>query len=291
MKTRSIDLFRYYPDRVFKRILIAGGFKSEYVSTTIARHHVYHYRGKGALPPLIIMHGGGDSAGTFMPVLLRLRRHFQEIIAVEFAGHGLSGEPTGTYTFQAHYHSMNEVLDSLISPDNPAIIVGNSLGGLTAMHYGVRTPGRVKALFLLSPMGAPLTKETLDDLYTAFTFTDLGGAAAFAERVHHHLPKLQYPLLSRLAFAWLTRQAIQDLVRATTVNDGISAADLSTLKMPIYMICGQSDQIMTPNSLEFFRHNLPAATIVTPPKLGHCPHLESPKFIADALRAFAEGLK
>lgn len=290
IKTLSVDFFRYYPDRVFRRILVARGFESLYVSTVIARHHVYRYRGKGILPPLVILHGGADSAGTYLPILLRLRNHFQEIIAVEFAGHGLSDEPSSTYTFAAHYQSINEVLDSLIDPTEPAIIAGNSLGGLTAMHYAVHAPNRVRGLFLLSPMGAPMTKAMLEDLYDAFTPKDVTAAAAFAKRVHHHISKAKYHLIARLTFAWITRHAIQDLVHATTVNDGITAADLHKLKLPIYMICGQSDRIMTPNALDFFRQNLPAAEITTPLKLGHCPHLENPKFVADKLRAFAERL-
>lgn len=290
MKMRTSKLLRYYPDRIFRSILVARGFKSLYIRTKIARHHIYHYKGKGDLPPLVILHGGGDSAGTYLPILLRLKKQFQEIIAVEFAGHGLSDEPINRYTFEAHYQSINEILDTLLDPKRPAIIAGNSLGGLTALRYTVHSPSRVRGLFLLSPMGAPMTSEMLEDLRRAFTPNDVKAAVAFAKRVHHYIPRAKYPILARLVLAWITRQAIQDLVQATTVNDALTAADLQKVKVPTYMICGQSDQIMTLNALDFFRQNLPMAEIITPPKLGHCPHMEKPTFVADMLVLFARHL-
>lgn len=261
------------------------------MTTTVARHHVYHYKGSGSLPTLVILHGGGDSAGTYLPIMLQVKKIFNEVIAIEAAGHGLSDEPTDTYTFAAHYQSMNEVLDSLIGTERSVIILGNSLGGLTAMKYTIHAPKRVQGLFLLSPMGAPMTQGMLDDLYTAFTPVNMSGVDAFMERIYHHLPTLKRPLMRRLTFAWMTRQAIQDLVESTTTREGVTAEELRRIVQPVHMICGQSDRIMTPNSLDFFRENLPSLTISRPSQLGHCPHLENPKMVVRELKNFVAQLR
>lgn len=285
-----INLLRRYPDRVFKSILVTNGFKSSHIGTAIARRHVYRYKGKGSLPPLVILHGGGDSAGTYWPIMLRLRRYFREIVALEFAGHGLSGEPSQTYTFDAHYQSIYKVLDSLITPEAPAIIAGNSLGALTALKYANHAPERVRGLFLLSPMGAPMTETALKDLYAIFTPKTLDGVDAFIGRIYHHLPRVKRSLVRRLTFAWITRQAIQDLVEATTTDEGISATELHRIKHPVYMIGGRSDRIMTPNAVGFFRQNLSSLTISRPARLGHCPHLENPRLVVNELTQFARRL-
>lgn len=290
MNVITTNTLRYYPDRLFRRILVAGGFRSRYINTTIGRHHVYHRKGRGQLPRLVILHGGGDSAGTYLPIMLQSRRNFQEIIAIESVGHGLSDEPKQTYTFDAHYQSINEVLDSLIDSKHPAIIMGNSLGGLTAMKYAIHAPERVRGLFLLSPMGAPMSDEALKDLYSIFTPKNLDGVDLFIDRIYHYLPKAKRSLLRRLTFAWITRQAIQNLVDDTTTDDGISANELHKIIQPVYMICGQSDRIMTPNALGFFRDNIPSLTIDRPSELGHCPHLENPKLITKKLLDFTSQL-
>jgi pimeloyl-ACP methyl ester carboxylesterase len=291
MKTRAINALRDYPDRLFRRVLVAGGFKSLYLSTKIGRHHVYRYKGSGQLPPLVILHGGGDSAGTYMPIMLQLRRSFSEIIAVESVGHGLSGESTQTYTFEAHYQSMNEVLDSLIDSRRPAVMAGNSLGGLTAMKYAIHAPERVRGLFLLSPMGAPMTDEALKDLYGIFTPKNLDGVDLFIDRIYDQLPGVKRAFVRRLTFAWITRQAIQDLVHDTTTEDGISAAELREIRQPVHMICGRSDRIMTPNAIGFFKDNISNLEVSRPNALGHCPHLENPKLVMKELLGFVNGIR
>lgn len=280
-------LLRYYPDRLARVVLMAAGFRSFFIETSMVKHHVYSYKGKGKLPPLFILHGGADSAATYTPVMLKLRRYFSEITVVEAGGHGLSGEPFAAYTYDAHYTSVFSVLDGLITPMTPAIVLGNSLGALTALHYTLHSPKRVRGLFLNSPMGAPMTEAMLKDLRDIFTPKSISDTAKFTRRVQHRISRMKEPVVNRLTYAWITRRAIMDLIYATTTDDGITAGQLRQIKAPIYMMCGQSDRIMTPNARQFFKDNLPHATITYPAGLGHCPHLEQPKLVVNKVVAFA----
>lgn len=278
-----------YPDKLLENILIRFDFKSSLYATSIANHHIYQYKGVGQLPPLVILHGGGDSAGSYLPLLLKLRKHFKEVIAVEAPGHGLSGEPHMPYTFADHYQTTIETLDHFVSSKEPAIIMGHSLGGMTAFRYAHHSPERIRKLFLLSSMGAPMSQAALDDLYAAFRVTTLKEAEVFARRMLHEVPFLKLGFVKRLVFAQMKRQAIQSLVEATTTKEGVPGEWLQQIQVPVMLIYGKSDRIATPNSVAFFSQNLPNVIIKEPANIGHCPHIENPKYVLSQLLEFSKG--
>jgi pimeloyl-ACP methyl ester carboxylesterase len=272
-------------------ILKARGFKSIYITTKTDRHHAYIGQGQGPLPPLVFLHGGSDSAATFMPVMLWLQKYTKQIIAVEAAGHGLSDDPLGTFDFARHYESMNIALDKAIGQNDPAILIGNSLGALTAIHYANYNKARTRGLFLISPMGTPMTKERLDYLRKTFSPKNLKDARDFAKRVHPSMPALATNIVSPVTLAWLQRQAFVDLVQGTTVDDGIAPHELQQLKAPVCIVAGTDDPIINPGTVEYFRSNIKSPTTILQPKgMGHCPQHDQPKIIARMILDFIKGL-
>ncbi|HSW99729.1 MAG TPA: alpha/beta fold hydrolase, partial [Patescibacteria group bacterium] len=254
-------LLRHYPDRAIRKLLIVNGFKSSFIKTSVAKQHVYVYENPTAsLPPLAVLHGGADSGGSFALTALRLRKFYRKIIIVEAAGHGLSTDPLGEYTFPLHFASTFEVLDTLLTPDDPAIVVGNSLGGITAMKYALYAPKNVKALFLTSPMGAPMTNEVLAELRGLYSPSTKKAALAFIKRMRHKVSKIESLIIPPVALAFITRPAIKDLVRLTATTDYMPQKELSRLTLPVHIVCGKSDHILPPNSVEYFCKHLPHAT-------------------------------
>lgn len=165
--------------------------------------------------------------------------------------------------------------------------MGHSLGGLTAFRYAHHSPERVKKLFLLSSMGAPMSQVALDDLYAAFRITTLKEAETFARRILHEVPSLKLGFVKRLVFAQMKRQAIQSLVEATTTKEGVPAEWLRQIQVPVLIIYGKSDRIATSNSAAFFGQNLPNVVIKEPANIGHCPHLENPRYVLSQLLDFS----
>jgi pimeloyl-ACP methyl ester carboxylesterase len=92
----------------------------------------------------------------------RLQPHVRRLVAPDYPGHGFSGDAAGVVTPPALFEAMTAALDALLV--EPAVLVGNSLGGAVAMQYATSRPDRVRALVLLSPSGAPFTPEE----WTAF---------------------------------------------------------------------------------------------------------------------------
>lgn len=264
--------------------LSAIGVRSRYVETAVARHHVYDAKGAGTLPPIVVLPGLTDSAATTVPMLSHLRASARRVLIVESAGHGLSTSARGAYTTTRHLESVSAVLDQLL--DEPAVIVGNSLGGATAVHYASLRPERVAALFLTSPGGAPLTAETIESLRRVFTMRTVRDARGFVALVYAR-PNRLAPVLAWVMRKKASSSAIADLLHSIE-HEHISAEQLAGLRMPVMLVWGRADRILPSYALEYFRAHLPAhVAILEPEDVGHCPHLDNPKRLARAITTFA----
>ena len=126
-----------------------------WVDTPLGPVHTYDVAGGGSLAPVVLLHGLGASATPFAPMMGRLQPYVRRLVAPDYPGHGFSGEAAGAVTPEALFEAMTAALDALLV--EPAVLVGNSLGGAFAMHYAISRPDRVRALVLLSPGGARFT--------------------------------------------------------------------------------------------------------------------------------------
>lgn len=266
--------------------LSAVGVRSRYVETAIARHHVYDAPGKGTLPPIVVLPGLTDSAATTVPMLSTLRAKSRRVLIVESAGHGLSKEAHGEYSTTRHLESITAALDQLLSPDEPAVIVGNSLGGATAFHYASVRPERVRALFLTSPGGAPLDADTIAAVRRMFAMRTVAEAREFIDLVFAKRPPLA-PLLAWILRSHAASPAVADILR-TVDHEETAADELARLPMPIVLVWGRSERMLPPSVLGYFRTHLPLhAEIREPEGYGHCPHLDDPRRLAREITEFA----
>jgi esterase len=96
-------------------------------------------------PELVLVHGGAQNAHTWDTVALALRR---PLLAVDLPGHGHSD-----WRSDGAYSPMNLADDvALVVAAHAAssrVVVGMSLGGLTAMELAVRHPHLVRSLVMV----------------------------------------------------------------------------------------------------------------------------------------------
>ncbi|WP_433627398.1 4,5:9,10-diseco-3-hydroxy-5,9,17-trioxoandrosta-1(10),2-diene-4-oate hydrolase [Nocardia sp. CA-120079] len=115
----------------------------------------YHEAGVGNGPTIVLLHGGGPGASSWsnfarnIPVLAR---EFH-VLAVDQPGFGLSDKPTEHPQYFAHSASaLKDLLDAL-EITGRVHLLGNSLGGGTAVRFALDYPDRAGKLVLMGPGG------------------------------------------------------------------------------------------------------------------------------------------
>ncbi len=114
----------------------------------------YHDTGPAGAPPLVLLHGGGPGAsawsnfGRNVPVFARHHR----VLAIDQPGFGRSATEriVGNY-FTHAADACAALLDAL--GIEKVHLLGNSLGGGTAVRFALRYPDRADRLVLMGPGG------------------------------------------------------------------------------------------------------------------------------------------
>ena len=116
-----------------------------------------HYEEAGRGTPVVLLHGGGpgaSGASNFRRNLPVFAEHFRTFV-VDQPGYGKSDKPEvkGNYfTFAAD--ALTDLLDEL--GIQKTHLVGNSLGGGTAVRFALSHPERAGRLVLMGPGGLSL---------------------------------------------------------------------------------------------------------------------------------------
>lgn len=275
-------------ERLARFALHRRGFESREVATRLGPVHAYEARGRGALPPVVVLHGIGSAATPFGPVLTRLVGDVRRVTAPDLPGHGFSPPPAQRMTPELFGEAVTEALDALI--DEPAIVCGNSLGGALALRYALDRPAKVRALVLISPAGARISDAELDALRGAFEHTSKADTVAFLGRLYHRRPWFA-PIVAGEVRELLRRPVVTELLASATPDHGPSPAELASLTLPVLLLWGRSERLLPPSALAYFRAHLPPhAVIEEPPAYGHCPHFDDPVGVAARVLGFARSI-
>jgi pimeloyl-ACP methyl ester carboxylesterase len=114
-----------------------------HVSPTVPASHTVdgdeiavHYLswGSDGAPPLVLLHGGGQSAWTWQRVAERFAGRYR-VIAPDARGHGDSGwSPDGVYSMDRFRDDLHALVTRLGL--DAFVLAGMSMGGMTALSYG-----------------------------------------------------------------------------------------------------------------------------------------------------------
>jgi pimeloyl-ACP methyl ester carboxylesterase len=281
MKSRLLPLV----ERAGRFALNRRGFASRTVHTPLATLHAYDASGDGQLPTLTVLHGIGSGATAFGATLARIRPHVRRLVALDLPGHGFSAAPSTTLTPESLFHGLHAALDQLVG--EPTFLLGNSLGGALALRYAVEHPDRVLGLVLASPAGARITDDEWRTLLAAFRIDSAAQARDLLARLYHRAPWYM-PAVAVGFRDVMKRRAIRDLLDTATLDDLPTPERLRALPMPVLLLWGQSERILPPSSLAYFRRHLPPHALVEEPAgFGHCPHFDDPVRLANRVVEFA----
>src|SRR5690606_34737526 len=170
----------------------------------------------------------------------------------------------------------------------PALLVGNSMGGAIALKFALAHPDKVSGLLLVSPAGAPFADTEWQELREVFEITSRRDAMRLFHRIYRRPPWL-LRLMAHEMTEHFRRPAVRSLLAGSATSALVTPAELQTLAMPVMVLWGRSDGLLPRTQLAYFREHLPQARIEEP-RFGHSPHLDATLVLRDYVVSFAQSV-
>lgn len=101
---------------------------------------------KGEGEPVILLHGGGGHAETWVRNLLPLSERFR-VLAIDYLGHGFTDKPAITYDMEAFSRHLLDFMDA--ADVERGCLIGESQGGQISVYTTHHHPERVSKLGLI----------------------------------------------------------------------------------------------------------------------------------------------
>ena len=263
----------------------AWGFRSRLIRAGERNLHLYDRRGAGRAPPVLLVHGMGGNAAGFLPIVRAVARASRRVVVLDLPGHGRS--PLGRGQAPATILECAQgVGAALLELEEPAVLVGSSLGGALSLFAAAILPDRTAGVVGLNPAGAPLVGPDREAVVTAFRGGSVAAALEMNRRLYHRPSRLGWLFARDLGRHWASPPVQQFVSEMGTDIPGIGLDVLGDVQSPVLILWGEGDRILPASSVEYFRTHLQNGTVETIPHCGHLPMVENGRFVAARIARF-----
>ncbi len=263
---------------------------------------------------LVLMHGKNFGSDYWAGTIKAMTTYGYRVIAPDQIGFGKSSKPEMRYTFGMLAENTARLLDHLKL--GRVTVVGNSMGGMLAVHFARKYPERLTALVLENPLGLedyvasipPQQTPELVRLEMAQT------PASYRNFVRSYFPvwKPEYErFVEQFARVQLSgdypRFALISALTYQMIYDGPIVNELPQLKVPTLLVIGQNDRTVFgrrfappevvrpmgnfPLLGRSAQQRIPGAVLKEFNGVGHAPHLELPDRFHAVVMDFVYGKK
>jgi pimeloyl-ACP methyl ester carboxylesterase len=118
---------------------------------------VLEWRAHESAATVLFLHGFMDAAASWDLIAPALVDQGRRVIAPDLRGFGAGPRvPAGAYYhFPDYVFDVADIIEALVPPDSPLVLVGHSMGGTVATLYAGAFPERPAAVALLEGLGPP----------------------------------------------------------------------------------------------------------------------------------------
>ncbi|HVY17550.1 MAG TPA: alpha/beta hydrolase [Rhodopila sp.] len=269
----------------------------------VLRRMRFHFLawGRPDAPPIVLLHGGHQSAHSWDLVSLSLARRYR-VLALDQRGHGDS-EWSRDVAYANHEMSLDaEAFITAMGLERP-VLVGHSMGGRNAMLLTRRSQHLLRALGIVD-VGPEVSEKgraaIAGFVQAAQEFDDL---EHFVRKVREYDPyrsrahierTVKYNMLERADGKYVSKCDSNPrrlgIVRGTGPMENITLDDARSFDLPVLLVRGGDSNILEADAAERFAAALPQGRLVTVPKAGHNVHGANTKGFLEALEGFLEAV-
>ena len=245
------------------------------------------WREQGAGQAVLFLHGLGGSRTSWEPQLEGLSDAFR-CIAWDMPGYGAS-DPLKALTFPAIADAVARLLDA--TAVERAHLVGESFGGMHALHSALRHPDRVGRLVLANTSGAFGLDGTDPSEWRAARLAPLDAGLEPADIAGQVLTSVAGPGLSAdmlamrvAAFARIPAAGLRSAIECLPSHNVLDR--LAEITSPALVIAGELDAETPVTYARALADGLPNAELEVLDGIGHLAVSEAPEAFSQLVSAF-----
>jgi non-heme chloroperoxidase len=244
----------------------------------------YDVAGPKDAPPLVLLHGLGDTKRSWSLILPELAKSHR-VYALDQRGHGKSSAPVCCYAQADLAYDAVSFMDAM--KIGRASVVGHSLGSFVAQHLAAQYPERVTRMVLIGSGETTARTEMIEWLWEQVRGVETRVGPEFIEAWQSNPNPVDEEFIGHVKreTADVPPHVWKSVARALLADHSRLLRDIQA---PVLILWGDKDPGFLADNQERLRRALPTAEFKAYPDMGHNPHWEIPARVAEDLRAFLQ---
>lgn len=257
---------------------------------------------------VLLFHGKNFNGYYWKNVMASLSDNGYRVIAPDQIGWGKSSYPDIKYSFHLLSRNIKKLLDTL--GITKVDIIAHSMGGMLGTRFSLMYPGSVNNLILENPIGLEDYKtfvpyRTIDEQFQKELSATYESYKKY-QQTYYPVWKPEYEELVKVQASALNSPVFRDIafVNAVTyemIYEQPVVYEFENLKVPVFFIIGAEDKTIVGKDMltkdmqdshgqvailaRELTKEIPAASMIEFPGVGHIPHIQEPDLFMNAVFA------
>lgn len=249
--------------------------------------NIHYTRTGGSKPPVILLHGLTASGACWTPLANTLEREF-DVIMPDARGHGKSSAPNFGYRYEDHANDAVGLINALRI--SPPVLLGHSMGGMTAAVVASRKPNLLRGLVLADPtfLDPKVQREVFEsnvaDQHRQFLDKSAEELIAEAKTRHPHRSPDTLELVARARL-----QTSMSAFDVLTPPNPDYVQLMGVIEVPSLLVIGDAGVVSLIAAAELQRLN-PRLQVEQIPGAGHGLQYDQPERFASVVKSFLRSI-
>jgi len=242
-----------------------------------------------AAESLIIQHGMFGSLDNWMNFDMQMSKYFK-VYLLDARKHGQSFH-SDEFTYEC---MAKDVIDSMGQQQiEEAIILGNSMGGKTAMKFAFNYPHLVKKIIVadITPKAYPVHHDEIIKGLQSLDFSVIKTRGEADEKLAESIPNLAVRQFLLKNMYWKEKNQLAwrfnlDVIAAQILNVGVEIKAPFPFSEPTLFVRGELSNYVLDEDISDIKNIFPNMKLETISGSGHWVHAEKPKEFIKVIEAF-----